>query len=130
MIRDDHRARPSTEMTMNPPTSRPLIITGNEDGSSPLSFRGIVQKSILLNVVIVLTSFPVLVASGGPKAVVPTLALMAGITFLIWTATFTLFSFVTLVRISWTAFSAGTRRKPLARAKAAGVADRWMDGPG
>ena len=58
--------------------------------------RSVVRKSVLLNVVIVLTSFPVLVFVGGPKAVVPLLAIMAGISALIWTATFTLFSFVSL----------------------------------
>jgi hypothetical protein len=54
---------------------------------------------------------------------------MAGITVLIWTATFSLFSFVSIGRIFWNASSFGTRRKPTEPAKQAGVADRWLDGP-
>lgn len=113
---------------MEAPT--PVIIRGNEDEFPPSRFRSVVLKSLLLNVVIVLTSFPVLVLAGGPGAVVPTLAIMAGITFLIWTATFALFSFVSISRLLWRSFSFGTRRKPPERARAAGVADRWLDGPG
>jgi hypothetical protein len=115
---------------MNPPTSRPTIVRGDEDQSPVSHFRRIVQKSILLNVVIVLTSFPVLVLAGGPMAVVPTLAIMAGITLVIWTATFTLFSCVMIGRLLWTTFSTGPRRKPLLAARKGGVADRWLDGPG
>ena len=115
---------------MIPPTLNPVIVPGNENESPASSFRSIVRKSALLNLVIVLTSFPVLVFVGGPKAVVPTLAIMAGITFLIWSVTFTLFSFVTLARIFWTAISTGKRRDPPHLAKDAGVADRWLDGPG
>ena len=115
---------------MNTPTLNRVIVPGNENESSPSRFRRIVHKSALLNLVIVLTSFPVLVLAGGPKAVVPTVAIMAGITFLIWTATFTLFSFVSVGRIFWTVFFSGTRRKPPDAAKGSGVADRWLDGPG
>ena len=115
---------------MNPPTLKLVIVPGNKEQSRPSSFRTIVHKSALLNMVIVLTSFPVLVLAGGPRAVVPTLAIMAGITFLVWTATFTLFSFVSLGRIYWTMFSPGTRRKVPNPAKEVGVADRWLDVPG
>lgn len=114
---------------MDPPASRP-IVPGDEDGSPASSFRGLVRKSALLNAVIVLTSFPVLVLAGGPRAVVPALAIMAGITLTIWTATFTLFSCVSIVRLLVAAFSAGARRKPAGRARAVGVADQWLDGPG
>jgi hypothetical protein len=127
---DEDRARSCPEFTMNAPTLKPVIVAGNEDESPASSFRSIVRKSALLNLVIVLTSYPVLVAVGGPKAVVPTVAIMAGVTFLIWAATFTLFSFVSLGRTFWTAVSPGTRRKPPVPAKEAGVADRWLDGPG
>src|SRR5215471_4184707 len=127
---EDHRARFIKETTMEPPTPRPIIIRGNEDTSPASHFRQIVRKSILLNVVIVLTSFPVLVLAGGPRALVPTLAIMAGITLVIWTATFTLFSCVAIGRLLWTAFSTGTRRKPVLAARKGGVADRWLDVPG
>jgi hypothetical protein len=116
-------------MTMNPSMLKPVIISGNEDESPASSLRRIVRKSALLNLVIVLTSFPVLVLAGGRGAVVPSLAIMAAITFLIWTATFTLFSCVSLARILCTTFSSGTRRKPRDRAKQVGVADRWLDAP-
>ena len=115
---------------MDPPPPRPLIIRGDDDEFPASSFRRIVRKSALLNVVIVLTSFPVLVAAGGPTAVVPTLAIMAGITLMIWTTTFTLFSCISIGRLLWTMFSPGTRRKPPGRARQAGVADRWLDAPG
>jgi hypothetical protein len=115
---------------MDPPTLHSETVPRNENESPASSFRSIVRKSALLNVVIVLTSFPVLVFAGGPGAVVPTMAIMAGITFLVWTATFTLFSFVSLGRLFWTASSSGTRRKPRAAAQQVGVADRWLDGPG
>ncbi len=113
---------------MEPPT--PVIIQGNEDESPASSFRRIVRKSALLNVVIVLTSFPVLVLAGGPRAVVPTLAIMTGITLMIWTATFALFSCVSIGRLLWTRSSPGTRLKPPVAVREFGVGDRWLDGPG
>jgi hypothetical protein len=79
-----------------------VIIRGDE-GESPASrFRRIVRKSALLNLVIVLTSFPVLVLAGGPGAVVPALAIMTGITLVIWTVTFVLFSCASIGRLLWT----------------------------
>ncbi len=115
---------------MDPPTLKPMIIRGDEDDSPASRFRGIVRKSALLNLVIVLTSLPVLILAGGPRAVVPTLAIMAAITVLVWTATFTLFSCVSIVRLLSAASSSRTRRKPPEAAKATGVADRWLDAPG
>jgi thiazole synthase ThiGH ThiG subunit len=118
------------EFTMDSSMLRPAKVPGHEHESPASRLRSLVLKSALLNLVIVLTSFPVLVSAGGPEAVVPTLAIMAGITVLIWTATFTVFSFVSLARIVCTAISSGTRRKPSHPAEEAGVADRWLDGPG
>jgi hypothetical protein len=114
---------------MYSPTMKPVILSGNENQSPALSLRSIVQKSALLNLVIVLTSFPVLVFEGGPLAVAPALAIMAGITILIWSATFTLYSVASLARIFWTAIFSG---KPYDRSSRAreGVADHWLDGPG
>jgi hypothetical protein len=127
---DDHRARFSPESPMNPLTLKPELDTDNGDESPPSSFRRTVLKSVLLNAVIVLTSFPVLVYAGGPGALVPSLMIMAGISFLIWTATFTLLSFVSIVRIFWNGISSATRRKPRVRARPVGVGDHWLDGPG
>ena len=114
---------------MDSPRPSSARAPGHRDRSPTSSFRRIIYKSALLNAVIVLTAFPVLVRAGGPRAVVPTLALMAGISILIWTATFTLFSFVTVIRLVWMAFSIRTRRKPAVRASRVGIADRWLDGP-
>ncbi len=114
---------------MNPPTRKPAFFPGHENDFPAPSLRSTVRKSALLNLTIVLTSFPVLVLAGGPKAVGPTLAIMAGISILIWTTTFTLFSFVSLARIYWTPASSDARRERPDRAEQAGVADRWLDGP-
>jgi hypothetical protein len=113
---------------MDVPTLRPATVRGNEDESRVTSLRGVVRKSALLNMVIVLTSFPVLVFAGGPEAVAPALAIMAGISLLIWTATFTLYFFVTLPRLFVTPIASGKRRDRPHPAEA-GVADRWLDGP-
>jgi hypothetical protein len=94
------------------------------------SLRRVVRKSALLNLAIVLTSFPVLAFAAGPKALVPILQLEAGITAVIWAATFSLFSFASLSRL----FGAPQPRKkladPLRPASDTGVADRWLDSPG
>src|SRR5437762_3413808 len=97
---------------MDPTTLKPATVRGNEDEFPATGLGSVVRKSALLNVVIVLTSFPVLVFAGGPEAVVPALAIMAGISFLIWTATFTLYFFVTLPRIFWTPVAPRKRRDP------------------
>jgi len=112
------------------PTPRPVIIRDNQDEFPAWSFRGVVRRSALLNVVIVLTSLPVLLLAGGLRAVVPTLVIMVGITLMIWTATFALFSCFSIGRLLWTTFSSGTRRKPPVAARNVGVGDRWLDGPG
>jgi len=126
---DDHLAPLPQGFAMDPPTRKPVIFPGYEQESPAPSLRSIVRKPALLNLTIVLTSFPVLVLAGGPKAVGPTLAIMAGISILIWTTTFTLFSFVSLARIFWTPVSSMARRELPHRAEQAGVADRWLDGP-
>jgi hypothetical protein len=114
---------------MNPPTLKPVILPGYEHEPSAPTLRSVVRKSALLNFVIVLTSFPVLTFAGGPKAVVPTLEIMAGISVLIWAATFALFSLGSLPRLFKTPVSSVTRHDPLHPADDAGVADRWLDGP-
>jgi hypothetical protein len=114
---------------MNLSTPKPVIVPADENKSPAPSLRSLVRKSALLNVVIVLTSFPVLVLGGGPKAVVPTLAIMAGISVVIWTATFALFSFASLARIFWTPVSPVTMRDPPPPAEEPTITDRWLDGP-
>jgi hypothetical protein len=114
---------------MNPRAPKPVIVPGKEVESPTPSLRSIVRKSALLNVVIVLTSFPVLVAAGGPKAVVPALKVMAGVSVLIWTATFAVFSLVTFPRIFRTPVSLVTPSDPPHPANETGVDDRWLDGP-
>jgi len=114
---------------MNPPKLKPAVAPGKVDESTTPSFRSIVRKSALLNVVIVLTSCPVLIFDGGPKAVVVTLEIMAGISVLIWTATFALFSLVTLPRIFRRPVTSVNRSGALHPTSETGVADRWLDGP-
>jgi hypothetical protein len=114
---------------MKLPPLKPEIVPGFANDSPVASLRSIVRKSALLNLVIVLTSFPVLIFEGGVRAVVPTLEIMAGITVLIWTATFALFSLVSLPRLFRPPVSSVTRRDPLPSVEDAGVADRWLDGP-
>jgi hypothetical protein len=114
---------------MNLPPLKPGIVLDYKNEPPAPSLRSIVRKSALLNLVIVLTSFPVLVFEGGPKAVVPTLEIMAGISVVIWTATFALFSLVSLPRIFRTPASSVKRPDPHHPTEDAGVADRWLDGP-
>jgi len=114
---------------MNPPKPKPVIVPGDGNESPAPSLRRIVRNSALLNLMIVLTSCPVLIFAGGPKAVYPTLAIMAGISVLIWIATFALFSFVSLPRLFRTPVSQLTWRAPPFPAEESGVPDRWLDGP-
>jgi hypothetical protein len=113
---------------MNPSHPNPVIVPGKADESPAPRLRSIVRKSALLNVVIVLTSFPVLVFAGGPKAVVPTLKLMTGISVLIWITTFALFSLVTFPQIFRTPVSTVKRSDSLDPGNETGVDDRWLDG--
>ena len=114
---------------MNPRALRPVIVTGNENRSPAPSLRSVVRKLALLNAIIVLTAFPVLIFEGGPLAVGPALEVMAGISVLIWTATFAPYFFVSLPWLFRTPVSSGKRRDPLRKEMAEGVADRWQDGP-
>jgi hypothetical protein len=114
---------------MKPPPLNPVTVPGKEDESPAPSLRSVLRKSALLNSVIVLTSFPVLIFEGGPKAVVPTLEIMTGTSFLIWTATFALFSLVSLPRLFRTPVSTVKRSDALSPANETGVGDRWLDGP-
>ncbi len=113
---------------MNPPVD-PSDVSGSEPEPRGPSLRSVVRKSALLNLTIILTSFPVLVFAGGPAAVIPVLAIMAGISVLIWSTTFALFSFVSLVRIFWSPATAGKPHSPSRRRPASGLTDRWLDEP-
>jgi hypothetical protein len=114
---------------MNPPSPNLVNVPDKADESPAPNLRSVVRKSALLNLVIVLTSCPILIVEGGPKAAVVTLEIMAGISILIWTATFALFSLVTLPRIFRTPVSRVKRSGSLHPAHEKGVADRWLDGP-
>lgn len=105
-------------------------MAGHPNESSILSFRHIVRNSALLNGVIVLTSFPVLVLAAGSRAVMPALAIMAGISLVIWTATFTVYSCLSIGRLLWMIYSSRATRKPRRTAGRVGVSDRWLDAPG
>src|SRR4051794_9310939 len=110
-------------------TRRPRALPRNGEKSRAPTLRSIIRKSALLNLAIVVTSFPVLVMAGGPNAAVPALALMAGISVLIWTATFALFPFVSLAAIFRTPVSPTAKpHRPQPTAEA-GLANRWLDEP-
>ena len=114
---------------MNPPRRKPVVLPRLRErvpGSEPAEHRsqvGTSQSDDRSDLV------PGPGACGGPKAVGPTLAIMAGISILIWATTFTLFSFVSLARIFRTPASSDARSERPDRAEQAGVADRWLDGP-
>ena len=114
---------------MNPSTLNRVIVPGEADESQASRIRSIVRKSALLNVVIVLTSFPVLVYAGGPEAIVLTVEVMAGISVLIWTVTFVLLSLVTFPQIFRIKESLVTRNDAQNPSNEMGIADRWTDGP-
>jgi hypothetical protein len=105
------------------------IDPGHSEEPPTLSLRSVARKSALLNAAIVLTSFPVLVFAGGPRAVVPALVIMAGVSFVVWAATYTVFSFVSLARIYRILASSETRRTSARPRTQSGVSDRWLDGP-
>jgi hypothetical protein len=111
------------------PPPKSAIAPHDRSMTSAPRLRGIVRKSALLNVAIVLTSLPVLLFAGGPQAILPTLAIMVGISFLIWTSTFALFSFVSLAHLFWSPTSAATGRAMPISTNESGVGDRWLDGP-
>ena len=114
---------------MKPSELNSANVTGNKPRSLAPSLRSIVRKSALLNLAVFVTSFPVLVLAGGPNAAVPALVLMGGISALIWTATFALFPFISLVWIFRTPVSPTAkpyRPQPTAEP---GLADRWLDEP-
>lgn len=115
---------------MSQATTGQVTIAADDSPSPAAGMRRIIYKSALLNAVIVLTSFPVLVLAGGPRAVAPTVAIMAAISVLIWSVTLAVISCVSLGRTVRAAFASGAMRKPAVAARRAGVADRWLDEPG
>jgi hypothetical protein len=116
-------------VNMNPSEGRPNTTQRIASESAAPSLRRVTRKSALLNAAIVLTSFPVLALAGGPNAIIPALKVMAGITIVIWTATFSLFYFLSLARLFGPPTPRGKQPDPLRPPSDAGVADRWLDGP-
>lgn len=97
---------------MNPSSPEPAIPPGHPSDQTPPSLRRIVRNSALLNAVIILTSCPILILAGGPKVVVATLEIMAGVSVLIWAATFALFSLISLPWIFRAPTAPLRRREP------------------
>jgi threonine/homoserine/homoserine lactone efflux protein len=114
---------------MKSPVLKTEPLAGNEKKARAPSLRSVVRKSALLNLAVFVTAFPVLVMAGGPNAVVPALVLMAVISVLIWTATFTVFSFVSLASIFRTPVSPVAKHHPHHPTAQPGLADRWLDEP-
>ena len=96
---------------MNPRALQTETIRHDADKYPAPSLRSVVKKSALLNLSIVLTSFPVLAYAGGPKAFAPTVEIMVGISFLVWIATFALYFFVSLPWLFRTPASSASRRE-------------------
>jgi hypothetical protein len=111
-------------MNLHPP--KPGFRGGETNAPAP-SLRRIVRKSALLNLAIVLTSLPVLVYAGGPRALLPALKIMAGISLIIWAATYAVFSFVSLAHLFWSAGRAAPGDGPAPRDQQGGLADPWLD---
>jgi hypothetical protein len=101
-----------------------------ERRSEPSGFRKIVRKTALLNAVILATSFPVLAWFGGPRVIGWVVAIMAGVSLLLWASTFALYSLSTLPGLFREPARPGKPVGPPNAADAGGVADRWLDGPG
>jgi hypothetical protein len=114
---------------MNDSMPKPVIVPDRENDPPPPTLRSVVRKSALLNIVIVLTSAPVLLFEGGAKGAVVTLEIMAGISVLIWTATFALFSLGTLPWIFRTPTSSVARRDPAPAKEDPDMVERSIDEP-
>jgi hypothetical protein len=113
---------------MNPPKpTRGIVLAASEEPPA-LSLRRIVRNSAQLNLVIVLTSCPVLISAGGMKAIYPTLAIMASISVIIWAATFALYSFAALPMIFRLPAPRPAHQELIFPAEENGLADPWLDG--
>jgi hypothetical protein len=99
----------------------------DRESPAPPNLRTLVWKSALLNLGIILTTLPVLVAAGGPRAIVPTLVIVGAVSAVVWTSTFAIFAFVSLYRIFQTQLALGTRTFRN-RSVTTGVDDKWLDG--
>ncbi len=111
---------------MNAPELSPQVAPRDERLPESPRLRNTIRKSALLNVTVILTSFPVLVFAGGAQSLVPCLAIMAGISLLIWSVTFALFSFVSLFGVFFMP-AAGKPRKRTQQVTGEGLSDRWLD---
>ena len=74
-------------------------VKGQDDKAIPtLKFRSLMWRSALLNLAVVLTALPVMASVGGPKALVPALEVLSGISLLIWLVTFAAFYVLSIIR--------------------------------
>lgn len=111
---------------MKSPPFKPPLRAGDCPAAEGPSLRRVVLKSALLNLAIVVTSLPPLVFAGGRVALVSILAIMAGITVIVWAATFSVYFFISLAQI----FRAPTQHTPRRVAgHRSAVVDPWLDGP-
>jgi hypothetical protein len=117
---------------MNPTSYAAAIRAVKAQGDNaipPLRLRSLAWRSALLNLAIVLTAFPVMAFAGGPRAVVPALAVMAAVSAVLWAVTLTAFFIASFGRALW-CLRVRMAQRPYGRLGAAGVlADRWLDDP-
>jgi hypothetical protein len=59
----------------------------------------------------------------------PALKIMAGISLIIWAATYAVFSFVALAHLFWSSGRAAAGGGPAQRDQQGGLADPWLDRP-
>src|SRR4051794_38994096 len=116
------------------PTTSYRVIPGmsKQDGTAvpALDVRGLVRKSVLLNVAIILSGLATSACLGGPATFPIAVVLLAGVSLVVWAATFAFMSSMLLLRVL---VSQGRRTPPQSLGHRdggrGGVGDEWMDGP-
>jgi hypothetical protein len=91
---------------------------------------GLVWRSALLNVAIVLTALPVLAYAGGPDALVPALGVITLVSAVLWVTTFAVFFLVWIIRLVWRQGVRGLEHLHRGSERKGGLADEWLDGQG
>ena len=112
-------------------TSSPTMKSVSEGwGRTPVpasGFRGLVRKTALLNLGIILSALAIAASLGRPAAFLIIVVFVPMISIVLWAATFAVSAFVSLSRIFW---EQGVRgRRPRSHTGVGDVGDEWLDGP-
>ena len=104
-------------------------VKGRDGDDAPrLKLAGLVWRSGLLNLAIIVTALPVLAYAGGPDAVVPALGVLAAVSALLWVTTFAVFFLVWTIRVFWRMGVRGFEHAHRGADRKGGLADKWVDG--